>query len=506
MKKYILNISWLLAIAVIVGSCNSFLEENPKTFLSPKYYFKTEKQIIAGVNGLYTFVDDLFDGDIEVGTQNFIFLEYLSGYGIRPRAAGSLYLSQAMNLSVTEENNHVENFWRSAYIAIENCNGVIAGIESAAGVEIAEDTKNKLLGEAYFLRAYNYFNLVRLWGEVPLKITVTTDLSSVQIPLSSQEEIYDRIEKDLVRADELMAKSPWTSTDGRVTRGAVKSMLAKVYLTMAGYPLQKGTEYYQKAYTTAHDVYASGQFRLFDDYAALRDPANANAGEYIWMIQREQQYAGSPVHNDMLPYPEPAKAISANSAFGGALAPAQSFYDSYPEGDLRTAEKGYYYTEHEAADGSGTVQLDRPYIYKYWDSAAASSGKSGQNYPLLRYADVLLMMAEAKAQADGGTTSDADAIDAYYRVHNRANPNDAKPAQVTVNDVLKERFWELCFETQTWYDMLRTRKALNVTSGLIVDLVGYEAPGHGEGCKFEEADLLFPYPLREKRLNPNLKR
>lgn len=506
MKRYIFNISWLLVLAAALGSCHSFLEENPKTFLSPKYYFKTEKQIIAGVNGLYTFVDDLFDGDIEVGTQNFIFLEYLPGYGIRPRAAGSLYLSQALNLSVTEENNHVENFWRSAYIAIENCNGVIAGIEAATGVEIAAETRDKLLGEAYFLRAYNYFNLVRLWGEVPLKITVTTDLSNVQMPLSSQDEVYDRIEKDLVRADELMAAGPWTSADGRVTRGAVKSMLAKVYLTMAGYPLQKGAEYYRKAYDTAHEVYASGRFYLFADYAALRDPANDNAGEHIWMIQREQQYAGSPVHNDMLPYPEPAKPISANSAFGGALAPAQAFYASYPEGDLRAAEKGYYYTRHEATDGSGVVELGQPYIYKYWDATAAGTGKSGQNYPLLRYADVLLMMAEAKAQADGGTTADADAVDAWYQVHRRANPDVAKPSQVTVNDVLKERFWEMCFETQTWYDMLRTRKALNVTSGLIVDMVGYQAPGHGEGYKFEEADLLFPYPLREKRLNPNLKR
>lgn len=506
MKRYISNLSCLLAVAVAVCSCNAFLEENPRTFLSPKFYFKTEKQIVAGVNGLYTFVDDLFDGDIEVGTQNFIFLEYLPGYGIRPRAAGSIYLSQAINLAVTEENTHVEKFWRTAYTAIENCNGVIAGIESATGVEIAAATRDKLLGEAYFLRAYNYFNLVRLWGEVPLKTTVTTSLSDVRIALSSQESVYEQIEKDLVRAAELMDASPWTAADGRVTKGAVKSMLAKVYLTMAGYPLQKGAEYYRKAYDTAHEVYASGQFHLFDDYAALRDPANANTGEHIWMIQREQQYAGSPVHNDMLPYPEPAKAISANSAFGGALAPAQAFYESYPEGDLRTAEKGYYYTEHEATDGSGIVALDRPYIYKYWDSASASSGKSGLNYPLLRYADVLLTMAEARAQADGGTTSDADAVDAYYLVHHRANPDEAKPSQVTVNDVLKERFWEMCFETQTWYDMLRTRKALNVTSGLIVDMVGYQAPGHAEGARFEQADLLFPYPLREKRLNPNLVR
>ena len=255
MKREILNIGWALAATAALSSCDSFLEESPKTFLSPKYYFQTENQITAGVNGLYTFVDDIFDGDIEVGTQNFIFLDYLPGYGIRPRAASSLYLSQALNLSVTEESTHVENLWKSSYFAIENCNGVIAGIEAAKNVEIAEDTRNKLLGEAYFLRAYNYFNLVRLYGPVPLKTKTTSDLSQAQLPLSSEEAIYEVIVTDLTQAEKLMENAPWTSTDGRVTKGAVKSMLAKVYLTMAGYPLQKGGEYYRMAYEKAHEVY-----------------------------------------------------------------------------------------------------------------------------------------------------------------------------------------------------------------------------------------------------------
>lgn len=505
MKRLIITVASMLAVALSAGSCASFLEENFKTALSPKDYFKTEEQIVAGVNGLYTFVDDLFDGDVEVGTQNFIFLDYLPGYAVRPRSAGSIYLSQAMSLIVSEENTFIEKLWKSAYTAIENCNSVIAGIEASA-VTMDETAKSKLLGEAYFMRAYHYFNLVRLWGEVPLKTTVTSDLSDVKIPLSSQETIYEQIEKDLLHAVDLMAGSPWTSADGRVTRGAVHTLLAKVYLTMAGYPLQKGTEYYAKAYDTAHEVYTSGQFYLFEDYAALRNPANANIGEHIWMIQCEQQYAGSPVHNDMLPYPEPEKPISANSAFGGAMAPAQAFYDSYTDGDLRTAEKGYYYTEHEATDGSEVVQLGRPFIYKYWDEACASSGKSGMNYPLLRYADLLLVMAEAKAQVDGGSTLDRDAVDAYWMVRGRALPEAVKPASVTVDEVYRERLWELCFESQTWFDLLRTRRILNVTTGEIVNLIGYEAPGHNEGCKFEEDDLLFPYPLREKRLNPNLTR
>jgi hypothetical protein len=370
-----------------------------------------------------------------------------------------------------------------------------------------EETKNKLFGEIYFLRAYNYFNLVRLFGEVPLKLSSTKNLSDIELELSSIEIVYNQIEKDLLKADSLMKNNTWASVEGRVAKGAVKSLLTKVYLTMAGFPLQKGTPYYQKAVDQAKSIIAAKQFYLFDSYAAQRNVANENAGEYIWMIQRQSQYAGSPVHSNMLPYPEPADPISKAGAYGGALAPAQAFYESYAEGDKRTEEKGYYYTKHGAVSNPGTiVELGRPYIYKFWDDGAASTGNSGRNYPLLTYADVLLMFAEAKAQVDGGTTNNTEAINAYFEVRKRANPDEGKPAQLSVNDVLKERYWEICFEGHTWFDMLRTRKAFNVITGNIVNMIGYNAPGHPEGFQFEEADLLFPYPLREKRLNPNLVR
>ena len=503
MNKHLSFILGLMALMLTCVSCNDFLEEHPKTFLSPDNYYTSQSQAQAAVNGLYTFLDDIFNGDIEVGTQRFIFIEYLSGYGIRPRAATTQDFNQVMTHTIKEENTAVEALWRTAYSAMENCNSVIFGIENATAV-MADDVRNQLLGEAYFMRAYFYFNLVRLWGEVPLKITPTTDLKDVQLPLASQEEVYAQIVSDLETAETCMTNLAWIRGDGHVGKGAVKTLLAKVYLTMAGYPLQKGSEYFTKAYQKAVEVSQSGAFSLFGSYADLRNPSNANAGEFILSIQREADNAGSPVHNDMLPYPAPDKEISSNSAYGGALAPEYSFYTSYPTDDKRTEEQGYYYTEHMALDGSEMVQLGAPYIYKYWDSNAAASGKSGMNYPLLRYADVLLMLAEAKVQADGGSTTDAAAINAYYAVRNRALPDEGKPTSINFDMVYRERLWELCFENQTYYDMLRTRKAMHCVTGSVVDLIGFQAPGHN--AAFKEADLLLPYPQREKRLNPNLVR
>lgn len=487
----------------MVTSCDAFLEEDPKTFLNPDSYFKNEGQAVAAVNGLYTYLDDIFNGDIEIGSQTFLFMEYMSGYGERPRGkSGTQDMAQAMNLTVADNNGYIEKMWETAYKAIENCNSTIEGLESMAEGLLSESRKNDLLGQAYFLRAYNYFNLVRLYGPVPLKLASTSDLSQVEIELTPIADVYVQIEADMTKADDLMKDMDWTNTSGKVTKGTVKSYLAKVYLTMAGFPLQKGNEYYQKAYETAKAVYSSKAFKLFGSYAELR--AASNTGEYIWSVQREADKAGSPVHTDMLPYPAPAKDISSNTTMGGALAPTQLFYDSYPEGDKRTEEKGYYYTKHEAKDGSGVVELGSPFIYKYWDESAVSTGKSGTNWSLIRYADVLLMLAEAKTMVDGGTTSDATAIDAYFAVRSRALPEEGKPTSLTTATVLKERFWEICFEGQTWYDMLRTHKALHMVTGQIVDMMGYQTPGHGNA--FKEADLLFPYPIREKRLNPNLVR
>lgn len=502
MKKIYTNICGLIALLVIATSCDAFLEEKPKTFLTPDTYFQNEGQVVAAVNGLYTFLDDIFNGDIEPGSQTFIFLEYMSGYGERLRGSGTQDLAQANSLNVAENNGYVQRFWETAYKAIENCNGTIEGIEAIAEGVLTADRKNELLGEAYFMRAYYYFNLVRLYGPVPLKLTSTSSLANVAIELTSIEGVYTQIDLDLTKAGELMDKTAWANTSGRVSKGAVKSLHAKVYLTMAGYPLKKGTEYYKKAFDKAYEVYKSGAFRLFDTYEELR--TIENTGEHIFSIQREADNAGSPVHGNMLPYPAPVKAISANAAFGGALVPTMLFYNTYPDGDKRLEEQAFYYTQHQALDNSGIVELGRPYIYKFWDDEAATTGKSGANYTLLRYADVLLMMAEAKAEADGGTTSNADAVDAYYAVRKRAMPEEAKPTSVNTNTILKERFWELCFEGQTWYDMLRTHKALHAVTGNIVDMIGYQTPGHGTA--FKEADLLLPYPIREKRLNPNLKR
>lgn len=509
MKKTILKLFCGLSLAASVISCADFLAEKPKTFLTPDNYFNTEKQMQAAVDGLYAHLGGIFSGEIEVQSSRYNFLEYLSGYAVRPRSATTTSFQYAKALSVTDDIAALEGIWQYHYTAIENCNSVIAGLESAKEGMTSEAKKKQLLGEAYALRAYYYFNLVRLWGPIPYKTTPTTELNNVQLPLTLEEDVYAGIEKDLEKADEYMADVAWMPGTGHIGKAAVKSLMAKVYITMAGYPLQKGKDYYDKAYNAAKSIYDNNGASLFSSYSDLRNESLENTGEFIFCIQREQDKAGSPMHSAIIPYPRSVPEVTASPDAGGAFAAPYSFYNSYAENDIRKNDRQFFYWTEDAMDGSGTVELDvtnHMYVYKFWNDNAASTGKNGMDFPLIRYADVLLVLAEAKAMSDGGSTSDATAIDAYHKVRSRAVPGEGKPSSLSFDTVYKERFWELCFENQTIFDMLRTRKAFDTDNGKIVDLIGFHCPSHDEGVKWEEADLLMPYPLRDKRLNPNLVR
>lgn len=487
----------LLSAAMAFTSCTSFLEENPKTFLSPSEYYTSENQIIAAVDGTYAGLSRLLSSDMEIATVHLFNLEYVVGHCYRPRSAGSEQ-NQFLLLSGVEESNGIlRQFWRATYFPLENCNSVIESI-SATDI-ISESAKAKYLAEAYFLRAYYYFQAVQLFGDIPLKTESTKDLSNVQLPKSPKEEIYNQIVSDLKKAEE--SGLGWSDKSGHVSMGAVKALLAKVYLTMAGYPLQKGAEYYKLAYEKSKEVMDSKAFTLFKDYKDLRLAASENAGEHIFMIQREAQDAGAPFHFGLLPYPE--QAISINPAYGGGLAPRKEFYDSFDNQDMRKKNEGFFYTSKAKYNDPSTIlTMDIPYICKYWDDAAETNGKSGANISVYRYADVLLMCAEAKASLDGGKTSDATAIDAYYEVRHRAFPDETKPDAITTDQVLKERAWELCFEFTAWYDMLRTHKTFDPSTKQIVNLIGYKAPNHD--YPFKESDLIFPVPLQERELNPLL--
>lgn len=485
-----------LMILVFFSSCSKFLEEEPASFLTTDQYYKTEDQIQAAANGTYAGLNMPFSSEITVAASPVYALEYITGYSRRPRPSGGADDQFLLLQNIENSNGRFETWWSSTYIPIENCNSFIANVSQTTVVN--EEKKNRFLGEVYFLRAYYYFRAVRLFGSIPLKTEPTQNLDNILIGKASIDDIYAQIVGDLQFAEN--AGLPWTDKSGRINLAAVKGLLAEVYMTMAGYPLQKGASYYQMAYDKAIEVINSGEYSLFTRYADLRDAAKNNAGEHILMNQRDQRNANSIIHFNFVPYPEPPEPVSVIPNFGGAMAPTLAFYNSFASDDLRKQEKQFFYNVKYVGDAPGKVN---PFIYKFWDDAAEETSRSGANFPLMRYADLLLLCSEAKTRIDGGSTGDAAAVDAYYAVRSRAFPGLPRLASISTDEVLKERYWELCFEFHTWFDMQRTRKAFDVEHNRIVDLIGFKAPNHVNA--FREADLLWPIPLSEIQANPNLK-
>lgn len=496
MKRFFKIISIVLLISSSI-SCKKFLEETPKSFLTTSQFYKTPQQIQAAVNGCYVGLAQPWASTfLGLPISPVLSLEYLTGYSDMTFPQGT---DEANFLApgdpIPNNIGYLKIWWTSLYYPLENCNSVIANVSNTTVVD--EATKNKYIGEARFLRAWYYFKRVQLFGPIPLKTTPTKGLDSLLLPKAPLEDLYNQIVTDLTEAEK--SGLPMTDKSGRVTLGAIKSLLSKVYLTMAGYPLKKGNDYYQKAYDKAKEVIASNAYSLFATYEDIRNPANENAGGHIFMLQGDPTLVPNIMAYSAYPY---LGANSPMTVIGGGMTPSIEFYNSYDNADQRRT--GYFITQSpDYQNPSVMVTFDQPYVSKYWDAAGEKVQRYGANIPLIRYADILLVCAEAKASLDGGTTSDQDAINAYLQVHKRAFPTATKPASITFDEVFKERCWELCYESQTWYDMLRTRKAFDVVNNKLVDLVGYKAPNHVRA--FKESDLLLPIPLTEIDLNPLLK-
>ena len=409
--------------------------------------------------------------------------------------ATDIYLVK--DLINNSDNGYGNSFWNEYYSGISRAN---LAIEKIPDINMNETEKQNYLAEAKFFRAYYYFGLVRMFGNIPI-ITSSIDLKSEQLfpEQAAPEAVYDLIISDLTEAEN--SGLPWRDESGRVSMGAVKTLLADVYLTMAGYPLQK-TENYALAAAKAKEVIDSGEFRLFDTYGELHDPATKNTGEYIFMTQFAANIQSGNWQPAILPY---NLGISAYSAQTGGIFSTNEFANSYETGDKRAEEKQFYFTSYSLdADRTDSTNLGAPYIFKLFDiQANEESAQSDLNWCIYRYADVLLIYAEALNEANGGPT--AEAYDAVNQIRQRAELDDLTGlSQDTFREAVRiEQVHELSFENKTWYDMARWRKAYNPETNMMEDFIGHNFT-YLPNKALTERELLFPIPTAEMQNNPNL--
>ena len=507
MKNYRLKYTskLLLSCAIFFGvaACSDFLKEEDPSNLTPSSFYKTGKDADVAIAAAYA--DARFFGDgAGIFSSNWQLLEAPTGTTTTETAQNS-DLNNLYSLSFDPNTGHIQNWWRGVYKVIANANLVI---ENVPGITMDEARKNRVVGEAKFLRAWAYFYAVRLWGDVPLSLEPHYYVTERSFPpRSPQGEVYDQIVADLIAAES--AGLSWTDGSGRVSQSAAKSLLAKVYLTMAGFPLNKGAEYYALAAAKAKEVIDNaGTIDLFDTYGEIHDPANNNKVEHIFSLQYNSDVAENPMGNM---YPN-FKAVTYRGNSGtGSTIPTVSFYESYEPGDLRAVDRqGWFYTNYYTNGNGALFSLGAPYIFKHFNvtangtSGIPGSGKDNLNVPMIRYAEVLLIFAEA--QNESGTPSQ-DAYNALKRIRDRAQlttPDLATFTQATFREaVWKERWHELAFEGITWFDMVRLRKVYNHTDNDFDDFVGHVLSNSNQ--PLQEKHLLFPLTRSEMINNPNLR-
>ena len=484
-------LAWAIVMVFVVG-CSDFLEEPDKSNFTMENYFTKPEHAESVVNSIYESLVPVTGGGFNGGP--WMMLEFATGLANTElgQAQNSIFVRNLVNNS---DNGYGQTYWTSRYRGIANANLAIAKIPE---INMDEAAKSRFLGEARYLRALYYYELVRIFGKIPL-ITEPVSLNSPELypEPATEAAVYDLIVEDLETAES--SGLPYTDATGRVSLGAIKSLLSSVYLTMAGYPLQKGEEYYQKAADKANEVITSGQYQLFTSYDHLHDPAKKNVEENIFMVQFAEFLQPSNWQTSIIPYNQ---GISAYSDETGAIFANKEFVESYESGDKRVKEKEFYYrTFTLSSDRNVEVDLGGYYIYKHFDTQAhLSTTSSDLNWPMMRYAEVLLIYAEAANEVDGPSPQAYSAVNA---IRSRAElPDLAGLSQQEFREaVWRERWFELSFENKTWYDMTRLRKAFNVSTRAFEDFVGHQ---FSYGPVLKERELLFPIPTAEIRNNDKL--
>ena len=477
----------LIAIALLgfsFSSCSDFLEQNPQTDLSENDFYKTADDILSAVNGAYS---SLQEGDIY---GNWYVFGDIPSDNTRNQLSGSLTTQNEFDqFYIDTQNSMIANFWKAAYKVINRTNTILGRID---GIEINTELANRYKLECKFIRALMYFNLVRVYGDVPLVLKEISISESYDILREPKENVYNQIIADLKEAQDLPV-SYSTAEDGRATQGAAKALLANVYMTL---------HKYAEAETILAEIINSGRYSLLentpgslniDGYKNVFSPVNHNSKEGIFEIQflKGGYGEGSNYANNFAPENSGTNVVAVGGT-GGNNIPEMDIYNAYEEGDLRrdfSMSLGYY------DNRKNNEWVESRYVCKFMDVPYQNNDASN-NYPVIRYADVILMYAEALNQ-NGKTAEACKYLNMTRRRGFGYQTTETSPVDLQTTDkaqfalmVEQERRVELAFENHRWFDLIRTGRAVEVM--------------RSKGFSLNETNLICPIPQKQIDVNPKL--
>lgn len=507
MKKFCLLSLAILSILCLDG-CKKMLNETAYSFLTPINYPTNQPEAVTALNGAYNVMQ-------QTNSYRYVLTYYLctaddqshpSSPGVLTSDAGR-WMTAQINSAFTP----VLNFWRSYWQGVNACNAIIQSVG-----KLNQPWGPSIIAEARALRAFYYFNLIRLWGDVPIKQD-PTDQPVVSLPRSPASDVYLFIIDDLKYAESNL-NNDIGNGGGRFTTGAVKALLAEVYMTFAGYRrtpagqlIQGDASYFALARDKAKEVLdreVSGLYVLSPDYSQIFKDLSSDVynKEIIWDVEFVSSGNASNFPGFF-------------GAAGGAVATLGSGNDganynkeyiaTYNVNDTRYVwdVANYKYT---SASPWTKVPLTDPNSFgmaKYQKIPQTTySSAFPTNFPLIRLADIKLLYAEAINEANGGPNTVA--YQQINAVRYRARPTAHKTDGTVLPDlsglsqsqfrdaIMQERGWELTVEGIRRFDLIRW--------GLYVEKVKAQA-SQAVSTTIQPANYLLPIPKGEMDLNPTWK-
>jgi len=470
MKSYKVKI--VIFSFLLLAGCSDFLDLKPISNSSIAGFYNSQNDFENAIIGAYsslraggTFNDDVqLVGDLrsdntEMGTT----------------ASDRFNYNDMARFQMNVDNKISPSIWDGNYKGITRVNEILERIDGLK--EAPESFRDLIEGEARFLRAVFYFNLVRVFGDVPLVSQVLKTIEEgYEIGRTDRKEVYDLIVDDLEIASAKLPLKPVQT--GRATSGAAKSLLGKVYLTI---------HENEKAASVLREVIQSNEYSLLSDYEDLWKVDNKNNNEIIFAVQFERASSngtGSRFLERYSPYLYPH--LGYYSTAGGYNIPTENLIEAFEPDDLRKdASINESYID---PDGNEVTGLQGRFQNKFTDVPIQGQG-SNDNFPVIRYADVLLSYAEALNEI--GFESGGEAFDYLNLIRSRAGLPD-----LSVNSkeefreaVLHERRVEFAFEGHRWFDLIRMGKAIEIIK-------------ENKGIDINENKFVLPIPQEQIDINP----
>ena len=462
-------------ILLLFASCEDVLVEDPPSNISSTSFYQSEDDALAGLYGAYSNLYDAFSSMLLYGEMN------ADDLTVSPIVPDNFEWDE-----FTYNSDVTGGLWADCFQGINRANEVVFYTEA---IDFEASRKADLIAEAKALRAFYYFQLVRAVGGVPLYTTPTVGFDDIYAPRASADEVYSLIISDL---EEAATELEATSLAGRINADVAHALLARIHLYRGNYA---------EALTYARNVISTGRYALLDDYAHVFEPEYDNSSEHIFQLQ---YLSGE--RNNWLPGRFGPRAPSgpygnsfwAGTVVSGQYAPSLEFVAENPPSYRKSVTVA---DQYEHIDGvSGTITLQEVYggrfpyyISKFNDREAEL--QSGVNLTIIRYADILLIAAEALNEVEPANNEKYTWINQVRERARNGVESDLPDLSGLTQDqfreaVLEERRFELAFEGQRAWDLKRRNLFLEEL--------------RDQGKNVEDFMLLFPVPDNQIRLNPNL--